>query len=186
MKIMRIAGLALLAVCVTSITAATAGAHEFKSTEMGTLTSKVLQTQKFHTAAGNVECTALHLTSGTAALLSETQTATVAYTGCKAFGLAANVSPAQYEFNANGTVKLLGTVTITATECTVTVPSAKNTSLSTIVYKNSGKSIVLEPTVKNITSSGVGKACTYAEESAGTYSGNSIVGLTGAGTLEWK
>jgi hypothetical protein len=187
MRRIRIVGLALVAVCAMSVTAtAGASAHDFKASAAGKLTSKALATQKFKTAAGLVECTALHLTSGTAALLSETQTATVQYTGCKAFGLAATVSPAQYEFNANGSVKLLATITITATECTVTVPSAKNTKLSTIKYTNSNKQIVLEPSVNNITSSGAGAGCKYAEESLGTYTGNSVVGLESGGTLTWQ
>ena len=189
MKRIRTLGIALVAVCALSVMAASsASAQLFHAVEIGSgsLTSKVLQTQKFHTAAGNVECTALHLTGGTVtALLVLVQHVTVAYTGCKAFGLAATISPALYLLSADETVALLSPITITATECTVTVPTTKNNKLSTIAYKNSGKQIVLEPSVKNITSVGVGKACTYAEESIGTYTGTSIVGLVSGGTLSW-
>jgi hypothetical protein len=186
MRRIKYVGLALVAVFAMSVVAS-ASAHEFEASAPGNLTSKVLQTQTFHTAAGNVECSALHLTGGSVTQLKTgKQEATVQYTGCKAFGLAATISPALYLFDAEGSVKVLKTITITAVGCTVTVPSAKNTSLTTIVYKNaSGGQITLEPSVKNITSSGTGSACTYAEESLGTYTGTSDVGLVG-GTLTWK
>jgi hypothetical protein len=179
-------GLVLAAIFAIGATASASAQPLFHSTTMGKLTAKALQTQKFHTAAGNVECSGLHLTGGeVGALLSLYQEVTVVYSGCKAFGLAATVHPVLYLFDASNLATVLSTVLILAAECTVTVPSAKNANLSTVVYKNSGKEVVLEPSVKNITSVGVGKACTYAEESVGTYTGNSSVGVENGGTLSW-
>jgi len=187
MKRIKFVGLALVAVCAISVVAAAgASAHNFTASEVGALTGKSLQTQRFHTSAGNVECTALKAT-GTSALKSLTQEASVSYTGCTAFGLAAKVSTVKYLFNADGTASVLNTVTITATACTVTVPSSKNQNLGLLKYKTVGKLVELEPTVKGITSTGTGAACTYAEESNGTYGGNSNVGLAnGTGSVGWE
>lgn len=186
MKRIRVVGLAVVAICAMSaMAAASAVAHEFNATEMGNITSKSLQTQVFHTAAGNVECTAVKVVEGVAVLKSATQTATVQYEKCKAFGLTATVSPAKYEFQANGSVKLLGSITIKATECLVTVPTGQ--VVGPVSFRNNGKLVEIVPSVKNITSSGTGTACSYASESVGTYVGTSSVGMaSGVGTVEWK
>jgi hypothetical protein len=161
--------------------------HGFGSSTTGKLTSKALATQVFKTSAGNVECTALHLTSGTVETTKAMhQIVTVQYTGCTAFGSSATVSPAKYLFSADNRVNLLATITIKATACLATVPSAKNQNLETIKYSNTNKEIIIEPNVGGITSSGEGTACNYAEESKGTYTGNSLVALESGGTLEWE
>jgi len=185
MKRIKYVGLALVVVCALSAAAvASAGAHDFSASAVAALKGTAKQTQVFTTAAGKVECSTLSVTSGTTALLALTQSATVQYSGCKAFGLAATVSPAQYVFSAdNGLVRIASSITIKATACLVTVPG--NQDLTTVAYKNSGAEIVLEPNVTGITSEGSGAACTYAKESKGTYTGNSSVSIAG-GTLKWN
>jgi len=189
MKRIKLVAMSLAAVCVMSAAAASgAVAHTFTATEMGKLTAKATATQVFTVDGGKtVECTALKLTAGEAVLASLTQAATIVYSGCKSFGLSATVSTAKYLFNADGTASLENTLTITAVGCTVTVPSAKNQGLSSITYSNNGKNVKLTPSVKNITSSGSGTTCTYAEESKGTYAGASEVGLaSGVGSVSWS
>lgn len=189
MQRIKLVALALVAVGVMSAAAATgAVAHTFTATEMGKLTAKATATQVFSVDGGKtVECTALKLTAGEAVLTSLTQKATIVYSGCKSFGLSATVSTAKYSFSADGTASLENTITITALGCTVTVPSAKNQGLSSITYSNNGKNVKLTPAVKNITSSGSGSTCTYSEESKGTYSGTSEVGLaSGIGSVSWS
>jgi hypothetical protein len=85
-------------------------------------------------------------------------------------------------------VSLLSTVTAktSGAECLVTFPSAKNQTLATTTYLNVGKEIELVASVKGISSLGTGSFCTYGLESAGVYSGRSLVALTNGGTLKWQ
>jgi hypothetical protein len=161
------------------------GSSKFKFTTSGKLVAKALSTQVLTTSAGKVECTGLSAAEGTSGSVSATElTITVQYTGCTAFGLAATVSPAQYTLTSSGFVSLQSTVTIKATGCSVTVPSAKNKSLKLARYDNIPQQILVLPTVRGITSSGTGAACTYAEESEGLLEGRADIGIQG-GTLEW-
>lgn len=188
----NVTGIALAAICIMALAfAATANAESmFSSTEVGALSAKALQTQKFNTDEGLVECTGLHATEGEAQRLSVHIRITVQYTGCKAFGLTATVSPALYLFLALiGRVHLRASVTINAGagQCIVTVPSSKNQSLSTVKYENSGKNIVLTPEVTNISYEAAGAGCaapgTFGD---GTYEGKSVGGLAnGTGSVRW-
>jgi hypothetical protein len=184
MKRIKFVGLALVAVCAMSASmAASAGASSFLSTvASGALTGKLVSLQKFNTKAGQVECSALTVSGSVITTKATIQAATVNYTGCKAFGLAATITPASYEFNANGGVTVVKTITIKATGCTVIVPGGQK--LGTVKYANSGSEIELTPNVTGITSEGVGAACTYASESKGTYEGKSKTAVVG-GTLKW-
>jgi hypothetical protein len=184
MQRIRLIGLAFAAVCaISAIIAASAGAAVFLANKTGLLLGKALATQKFLTHAGLVECTALTAHGTVTSLKTKKQKAIISYTGCKAFGLAAKVSPAEYEFDAEGKVTILKTITVTATGCTVTVPGGQTVGPVKYLNKVLGE-IEIEPNVGGITSVGVGPACEYAEESVGTYTGNSLVQLDG-GHLIW-
>lgn len=184
----RITGLAIMVACaVSAIAVSNASASHFSSTAAGALTVKKPQTQLFTTNEGNVECTVVKLTKGTAALLSLVQHATIQYEKCKAFGLTATITPALYLFSAdNGQVSVENTITITTLTCVVNVGSTSNKSLKTVVYKNSGSLIVLEPSVKSITYEAETGCPSPGTFSNGTYSGTSEIGLaSGTGTLKW-
>lgn len=187
MKRISQSGLALVVVCALGAAFATSAmAHSFSATAMSSVKASADATNVFTTAAGKVECTKLSVTSGSTVLNALTLTATVQYTGCTAFGLSATISPAQYEFNADGTATILKEITIKATLCEVKVPTAGNSGLKTIAYKQNGASAVLvEPNVTGITSSGTGTACKYASENKGTYTGNSHV-TAASGNVTWK
>jgi hypothetical protein len=160
---------------------------EFDATAMGSLTLKAMGTTIFTNVAGSIECTSRKANAGEAPLASLELLITIEYAGCKAFGIAATISPASYEFDARGAVSLLSTVTLKAVACLVTFPSAKNRKLGTVKYRQAGKEIELLPSISKITSFGEGAACTYAEESSGTLTGNSLLGLAnGSGSLLWK
>jgi hypothetical protein len=182
----KLVGIALVAMCAIGASiAASAGASTFLllGTTKAKILSKALATQTFVTKAGTIECTTLTSTGEATVKHSLTFEATVSYTGCKAFGLAATVSPALYEFNADGSVKVLNSITIKALGCVVTIPGGQ--TLSTITYTNKGlNAIELKPSVTGITSSGSGAACEYASESNGTYTGASLVTAHG-GEIEW-
>jgi hypothetical protein len=173
MKRIKLVGILLVVMSAIGIMiTSSASARVFLFIGTGTLLGKALATQKFVTHAGTVECTALTLTGTVPSLKTLKQKVTVSYTGCKAFGLAATVSPAEYEFNADGTVAVLKAITIKATACLVTVPSGQTVGVIKYLNKPVGH-VEIEPEVTGITSSGVGAACEYAVESNGTYTGNS-------------
>ncbi len=166
---------------------ASASAHEFVASTTGKTTIKVLRSTVFTSAAGTSECAGASLLAGEVTTTkSATITSTIKFENCKAFGLLATVSPVNVRSTAEGGVSLLKTVTVKVTACQVTFPSAKNQNLFTIKYKNTNKQIEKVAELKHVDSSGTGAACTYAEESNGTLSGDALVGLIGGGTLEWK
>jgi hypothetical protein len=188
MKRVKFIGLALMvafalsAVAVSSASAALV----FNSTEVGKLTAKSLTTQTFVTKAGTVECTVVNLTGGTAALSSKVQEATIQYEKCKAFGISATVTPALYQFDANGTTTVLKGITITSLTCVVHVPATGNSSLKTVKFDNSGQNIILLPSVTGITYTALPGCANAGTASDGTYTGNTQVGLaSGTGTIKW-
>ena len=176
-------GLTLAAMfALSAAVTATAGASTFLSTVTGSIKAVATQTQVFTTAAGKVECTALSATNGSAALSALTQLVVIQYSNCKAFGLAATVSPAHYLFSAdNGLVTIDNQITIKATACQVTVPPQM---VYTVKILDTPLWIIFEPNVTGITSEGSGTACTYAKESKGTYTGSSLVSVAG-GSISW-
>jgi hypothetical protein len=152
---------------------------------MASLKGSADATNVFTTAAGKVECTTLSVLNASTVLGALTLKATVDYSGCTAFTFPATITPAEYEFNADGTATILKEIKINATGCEVKVPVAGNANLSTIAYKNNGTGVLVEPNVKGITSSGTGFACTYASENKGTYVGNSHV-TAASGSVSWS
>ena len=183
---MRLANKAMLMlVAIGALNAATVtgvSANTFSASTVAALKGKALQTQVFKTKAGSVECSTLAITSGTSSLSSLTLSDTVQYSGCKAFGLTATVSPADYELNADGSVDLVAEVAIKAIGCVVMIPPQ---TLGGLAYKDSGSEVVIEPKVTGITSEGLGAACAYLKESKGTYTGNSSLSIAG-GSIGWS
>jgi len=168
--------------------AAASEASQLLASKTGKLTAKIVTTTRFKTAAGTIECAGLSLRSGAVGALSLTSVKLgIQYEKCKAFGLAATIDETEvlvsfffpFIWHYERTVTVL-----TAVGCTVTMPSAKNQSLQTVKFANTGKEVEVQPNLTQLTSVGVGAACAYAEESKGTYSGNFLLGLPG-GTLSW-
>jgi hypothetical protein len=186
MNRIKLVGLALVAVCAIGVTAAaSAGASTFLLLNATTakILGKALATQKFLTKAGTIECTGLTATGEVKAKHALDQISIVTYSGCKAFGLTATVSPAEYDFSADNMVTILKTITVKAVGCLVTVPGGQ--LLSSVTYNNKpAGEIEIVPNVTGITSSGAGAACEYASESNGTYTGASLV-ATDPGQIEW-
>jgi hypothetical protein len=181
-SLVLVAVFALSAVAVSSASAAA----KFLANPAGALSGKTLGKQTFNTAAGNVVCNNLKTLNTSAVASAETQKATIDYENCTAFGLGAVVTPVSYVFHANGTVDLIGHVTITAPSCVVLV-FPKN-GLSTISYRNLQGAVSIAGNVTGILSEGTGVACKYTEEGKGTYVGTADVWLTsgGSGTLTWE
>ncbi len=179
--------IAVMVCAIVSTTMPVAGAHEFSATAMGLLTLKPLINLRLVNKSGTIECSVQKLTAGEAALSAKTTAFTVQYSGCKAFGLAATLSPAQYEFNAEGSVSLVRTMTLKATGCLMTWPSSKNQHLSSMKYTQMGNAVAMTWFVTSMTSFGTGATCEYAEESKGTVEDVWWLALaSGAGSVEWK
>ena len=159
------------AIPVSSASATTFLAHPNSGTFPLLVLGLTQGPQVFSTAAGTIECK--HFGGhGLAEALETLQSLTaVSVTGCTAFGLAAKITTGKFLFNAHGLISLENTITITTTGCTVTIPSSKNQNLEKVLYLNIGNDILIHSDVNGITSSGTGAACTYAEESKGTYRG---------------
>jgi hypothetical protein len=203
MQRLKVIVLALVAVfAISAVASATASAHEFVASKEGNLTGKALNTHKFKTSAGTVECE-IAKASGTvvAPLIKETQLGKVKYEKCHVTFIgnpAAEVAPeVEYEFFAGETkehplvtpwvtLKNNITITIPSAGCKIEVNSAGNSELKSVSYANlAGGKLEIKATVKGITYKGTGGLCGNKEEKNGEYTGNEEVGLE-AGTIEWK
>jgi hypothetical protein len=146
--------------------------------------------QVFKSAAGSIECTTLKLLPpgdvAPATLRALRILVVVDYEKCTAFGFAAVWHPVQYSIDANGLVTQENTVLVTAPSCTVTFPAEKNQSLRAILFHNNAanQGFLLLWHLTQVTSVGVGAACTYAEESNGAWTGTWHIVMHG-GTLRW-
>jgi hypothetical protein len=190
MRVVKQMGLALVAACAMCaliVSSASAAPTFLVHPPTAKLLASAVGSQVLKTAAGEVVCTGLSLTEGAAtALQSTTLQVTVEYEKCKAFGLAATITLVKYLLNANGSVNLLNTVTVSGGggTCLVTIPSAKNQNLNTVKYDNNANgNVLLLAAVTKITSSGVG-TCEYPEESIGQDTGIIEVHADG-GVVRW-
>jgi transaldolase len=179
--ITKSACLALIAACsLSAVAVASASASEFTFSKTGTLKGASSTRQSLTTAAGHIECST-SISGSTGTLKSTTLKVTVRYEKCAAFGFASKFSPAEYEYNTNGTVKLLKEVVGEAGEeaCVIKIPAQ---TLSGIDYANDAGKLEEKAAVTGIVSEGAG-VCAYSKESKGTLVGTSLVELVG-GTLE--
>ncbi|HEV7942217.1 MAG TPA: hypothetical protein VGP17_05390 [Solirubrobacteraceae bacterium] len=168
---------AAAALALSGVLAGTAGAEEFVASKTGKLTDTALETQVFKTKAGSISCTKLKGTGTVSETTTETQTTSIQYEDCTAFGIiSASISLAEYLFMANGEVKILKTIEIKAPGCEITVPAQ---TVSSVAYKNRGVGIEIVPSVTKIESEGKGSFCAYAKEKEGTYKGTAFTELEG-------
>jgi hypothetical protein len=184
----RVKLLCATAVAITAfglVGVASASAHEFIASKKGTAKATGTSTQVFTTPSGAVECTKLTGT-GKVKPKATTQTETINYSGCTAFGLEATVSAAKYVFSANGTVKVDNTITVTipGASCSIKVGKTGNSALKTITYTNKSGKIEVDANVTGVTYTTTGGLCGSGGKTA-TYKGTALDELPG-GTLEWK
>ena len=180
----------LLALAATlaliAVPAAQASAHEFKASAAGTIEGKQVGSQLFKVAAGNFECTKATLKGSVLNGSQKTILETVKYGGCSFFGSSLTVTPAEYEFNAEGTVSLLNKVTMEdkTGACHFTVGPAS--AIKSVAYKNlTGGLLESHLTLKGVpytTSGGICGPTTGGNLEAG---GELEAGLA-SGTIEWK
>jgi hypothetical protein len=190
MKRRIVVALAVLGVCM--VTTASASAHLFHATKLGTLLGQQTGSQVFTTKTGGlpVACTSAVTTGSVTALLGLHQLVTVTYTGCTVLSIVkADISPAVYLLSADGLaaiektieIKILGSGT---SNCSIKVLPQ---DLGTVKYKtdpSNSAALIEESEVEGITSDGSGGECGTAN-TGGTYTGNNLIRLDG-GSLGWS
>lgn len=160
-----------------------AAAHEFRATETGQIVDEGITEQRFATTEGGSEVvcqrqigkgTLLAIATAIIDLIDE-------YSECTAFGfVGAKVSEVEYEMNANGTIAILNTVTLTVEGvCEVTIAPQ---TLGSVTYANSGGELEVDLALKGIVSKSNNTFLCPAGTN-GTYIGKKRV--KAPATLEW-
>ena len=193
MKHIKIFGLALVAMFALSVAAVSSASAALllfhASVAPGTLLAKLVGApHKFKTGAGTVECESATGHGQITEKLAEVQLVLLLYGTCKItepINASATVTAADYLFNANGSVILDNTVTITGGGCTITVAPQ---TLSGITYANlAGPPMELSVTanVTNIHYVVSGTFCIAKKGLAtdGTYTGTELVREDGGDIL---
>lgn len=180
-------GVALLA--VAAIAGADAGSvsatgHEFDASKTTKVTIKSSDNQVFSTGAGTIECTSASGTSEVTAGKTEKEKEVITYSGCSGFDTNITISAVHFEFNANGPAKIEKNVTVTpeGAGCTVTIPSQ---TVESVGYSNASGKVDASASITKIHSYGSGGGCGTEEETAGSYTGNTVA-TPESGTLKWE
>jgi hypothetical protein len=175
--------LSAFAIAGVSAVSVSASGHEFIVSKTGKTKSKGTNSQVFKTGAGTIECSTVTGTGEMKESTSVTHKEVLTYSGCVGFGMAITVTPAHFEFNANGSAKLEKTVYVTAESagCEVLIEPQTLESLS---YTNSSGKVTASATVTKIHSRGTGGSC-GGENVEGSYTGKIQAEVEG-GTVEWK
>jgi hypothetical protein len=157
--------------------------HDVGPGPVGGARGKQTGLQVFKTGAGNVECTTVSGAGEIKVLKATTHKETLTFSGCTGFGGGVTVTPAHFEFDANGSAKLEKKVIMTpeGLGCEVLIDPQ---TIEGIAYANESGKITAEATVSKIVSKGTGGIC-GAENTAGSYTGNISAELE-SGTVEWK
>ena len=184
----RFRSMLLVACTLSAMSVSSAGASMFSSSEVGKLTAKALGAQIFTTEAGKIECKGVSLISGNATRLTEDISISVEYSGCKAFGLTATVTPALYLLLSNGTWHNQLTITVNAGAGNCVVRIAKQVWHGLVIFANivHGINAIVHASSLKYTTEGVACAVqgTFVN---GTYDGEILMGLaSGVGTIKWE
>ena len=185
-RLMMMIGLVLVAALTLAGVGAgsvSANGHEFITSTTGKTKSKGPNIQKFKTGAGTIECTTVSGTGEVKETKMVTHKEVLTYSGCTGFGVSLKVSPAHFEFNANGSAKLESRVIVSSESLTCEVLIEPQT-LETLSYTNASGKVTAAANVTKIRSLGTGGMC-GSENTEGSYTG-SIQGEVEGGTVEWK
>jgi hypothetical protein len=186
MQRITMVGLALLAalsLVAADAVSVSASGHEFIASKAGKTKSKQTDAQVFKTGAGTLECLEVNGTGEIKAGSSVTHKEVLTYEGCYAFGGEVTLTPAHFEFNANGPVKLENTITITPSggECEIRIEPQ---TVEHATYENKSGKVAAEANATKITSKGTGHSCGGVNKE-GSFNG-AVLGELEGGTIEWK
>jgi hypothetical protein len=176
--------LSAFAVAGVSAVSVSANGHEFVVSKTGKTKSKGTNTQVFKTGAGTIECKTVTGSGEIKELKSVTHKEVLTYGGCTGFGVSITVTPADFEFNANGSARLENTVEVSSGSLSCEVLIEPQT-LESITYSNSSGKVMAAATVTKIHSTGTGGVC-GGKNTEGSYTGSIQGELEGSGTAEWK
>ena len=179
---------ALLAVfALTAVGVAQASAHEFNASVEGTLEGKASSVQEFLFSSGGTKslCKTAAISGKVVKGSQKTVKETVKYGECNYFGFSMKVTPAEYEFSAEGTVSVLKKVTFEMPLLGCAVTLEPGTGLNSVSYKNlSAGKLESKLVLTGLKFTGSGGSCGTGP-STGSAVGN-LESTLPSGTIEWK
>jgi hypothetical protein len=194
-KMLAVSCVAALALAVVS--AAGASAATFTASATGNLVGSATTNQVFTVGGANVvTCKKAHTTGEIKSVAATEQEVTVTYSECSAtfFGFPAgtvDISPATYNFKANGEVETLNAVSIKATGlgCETIVSSGQTLGTNTYTTKNVEveKGVFVEKIETHANVTGIKSTSPNGCPSgtSGTYKGSNVTERVGGGNISF-
>jgi hypothetical protein len=186
MKLKRMMMLGMVLVGASAIAGAgamsvSAQSHEFIANKTGKTKGKG-ETQYFKTSSGTIECKKVTGSGEITSLKSATHKEVLQFEECTGFGKLLEISPAYFEFNADGPATLEKRVTIKSEALTCQIRIEPQT-VESLGYENASGDLKSNASITNVKIAGTGGLCGGAGEAS--YSGTIQAELEG-GKLEWK
>jgi hypothetical protein len=186
---------AMMICALSGVAVASASAHEFHASKEGALKGNLSGgEQVFSSSTGAYyQCEQAAIAGKVKAGYFTKFNPTISYTKCYGNGYKTTVTPMEFELNANGTVKLLNTVTFETKvlECKTTFVPSKNENLSEMVYVSNHEGTLtlrsryfMKGTSYSLTGEKSTQCGGYGEEHSFTTGEFLLVSLEG-GTLSW-
>jgi hypothetical protein len=184
MKRIMLLGMVLLAVAAivgVGAMSVSAQSHEFIASTLGKTKSSGTG-QRFKISSGTIECGKVTGSGEITALKTTTHKETLTFTECTGFGKVLSISPAHFEFNANGPAKLENEVVIKSgsLNCEILIEPQTVESLG---YETTSGDLKSKASITHVKIAGTGEIC--GGEAEASYGGTIVAELEG-GTLEWK
>ncbi len=185
-RLMMVFGVVLLAaftlVGVGAVSVSASG-DEFVTNTTGKTKSKGTNVQKFKMGSSTIECTTVTGSGEVKETKMVTHKEVLTYSNCSGFGVGLNITPAHFEFNANGSEKLENRIIVSSESLTCEVIIEPQT-LNGISYANGSGKVTATGSVTGIHYKPTGGECGSKEGTNGSYSGSVQAELEG-GTVEW-
>lgn len=176
-------------VALSSVGAASASAAQFTFSAIGSLEGHALESTKFTTNAGTMECSTAASKGETKATSSLEFGLTTNLSGCKSFGIV-NVdnTPIPLQLTSSGVVHMTSTFIQTVTggifgNCTVTFPVQ---TLNSFTYANAGTNNIIVTLVgTGVSYTGSGGLCGSGTFTNGTLVGKWEINRIGGGSIRF-
>jgi hypothetical protein len=186
MKLKRIVMLGMIVLGAAAIAGAgamsvSAQSHEFIASKTGK-TKSTGGVQRFKTNSGTIECSKVTGSGEITATHSTTHKEVLNFQECTGFGKLLVISPAHFEYNANGPAKLESQVTITSASLPCEILIEPQT-VESLAYETTSGDLKSKASITHVKILGTGEIC--GGEAEASYGGTIQAELEG-GTLEWK
>jgi hypothetical protein len=168
--------------------AASASGHAFIASKAGTVEGKQLNTQKLLAGSLSISCSTATVKGSIASSEEEARFGkdVVQYGGCEAGATKVTISEADYEFDAEGALRIVEPIVISdaPAKCTVKVSATPRAGSTTVKYAN-GTKLEVAVTVSGLSDEPSGGACGSAKpQTNGQIEGTLGLSLA-SGTLKW-